>query len=233
MDVTTTIMSSNRPPKKPPPPDPQRSGKPAPKGKGRAKAPMPEIENQAEEVWQGMTFSEDEAPAYEGKKRKQRLAEEYSRETVDDCAKKEVWATARRADPSAEELNRFLSYHDNMNMDIDAEANSQSIKTSKASRPTSLWSTSSEQFLCLPHDEGHSSGASSKVSKQRRSPSPFGHSHESRTSSRGRGNPFEAGPPPGRYRQSSADEENRLVREEVQRLCDYGREDQMRIYFLE
>jgi hypothetical protein len=215
-DVTTTIMSSNRPPKKPPPPDPQRSGKPAPKGKGRAKAPTPEIENQAEEVWQGVTFSEDEAPAYEGKKkRKQRLAEEaaeeYSRETADDRAKKEVWATTHQANPSTEELNRFLSYHDDMNMDINAEANSQSVETSEASRPTSLWSASSEQFLRPPHDEGHSSGASSKVSKRRRSPSPFGRSRESRTSSRGCRNPFEAGPPPGRYRQSSADEENQLL----------------------
>jgi hypothetical protein len=131
---------------------------------------MPEIENQAEEVWQGVTFSEDEAPAYEGKKkRKQRLAEEaaeeYSRETVDDHAKKEVWATARRVDPSAEELNRFLLYCDDMNMDIDTEANSQSVETSEASRPTSLWSASSKQFLRLPHDKGHSSGTSSKALK--------------------------------------------------------------------
>jgi hypothetical protein len=234
MDVTTTIMSSNRPP----PPDPQRSGKPALKGKGRAKAPTPEIKNQAEEVWQGVTFSEDEVPAYKGKKkRKQRLAkeaaEEYSRETADDRAKKEVWATARRADPSVEELNRFLSYRNNMNMDINAEANSQSVETSEASRPTSLWSASSEQFLRPPHDEGHSSGASSKASKRRQSPSPFGRSCESHTSSHGRGNPFEAGPPPSRYCQSSADEENPLLWEEVQRLRDYGREDQMRIHFLE
>jgi hypothetical protein len=198
MDMMTTIMSSNRPSKKPPPPDPQRSGKPAPKGKGRVKAPMPEIENQAEEVWQGVTFSEDEAPAYEGKKkRKQRLAEEaaeeYSRETADDCAKKEVWATTCRADPSAEELNRFLSYCDDMNMDIDAEANSQSVETSEASRPTSLWSASSEQFLHPPHNKGHSSGASSKASRRRRSPSPFGRSRESRTSSCGRGNPLRPG----------------------------------------
>jgi hypothetical protein len=63
MDVMTTIMSSNRPPKKPPPPDLQRLGKPAPKGKGRAKAPMPEIDDQAKQAWQGMTFSADEAPA--------------------------------------------------------------------------------------------------------------------------------------------------------------------------
>jgi hypothetical protein len=198
---------------------------------------MPEIDNQAKEVWQGVTFSEDEAPAYEGKKkRKQRLAEEaaeeWSRETADDRAKREVWATARRADPSTEELNRFLSYRDNMNMDIDAEVNRQSVETSEASQPTLLWSASSEQFLHPPHDEGHSSGALSKVSKRCQSPSPFGRSHKSHTSSRGRGNPFEAGPPPGQYRQSSADEENRLLRE-VQRLRDYRREDQMRIHFLE
>jgi hypothetical protein len=164
MDVTTTIMSSNRPPKKPPPPDPQRSGKPVPKGKGRAKAPTPEVDDQADQTWQGMTFSEDKTPVYEGKKkRKQQLAEEaeeeMSRETVDNHAKKEVWATTHQADPSMEEINRFLSYHNDVNMDIDTEVNSQNIKTSEASRPTSLWSASSEQFLCPPHDEGHSSGA--------------------------------------------------------------------------
>jgi hypothetical protein len=235
MDVMTTIMSSNRPPKKPPPPDLQRSGKPVLKGKGRAKAPTPEVDNQADQTWQGMTFLEDEAPASEGKKkRKQRLAKEAeSKETVDNRAKKEVWATTCRADPSMEEINHFLLYHNDVNMDIDAEVNSQSIETSEASWPTSLWSASSKQFLCPPHDEGHSSSASSKVSKRHRSPSPFGRSCESCTSSCGCGNPFKAGPPPGRYRQSSADEENRLLREEVQCLRNYRRKDQMRIHFLE
>jgi hypothetical protein len=235
--VMTTTMSSNRPLKKPPPPDLQRLGKPVPKGKGRAKAPMPEVDDQANQTWQGMTFSEDEAPAFEGKKkRKQWLAEEaeeeMSRETADNRTKKEVWATTRRADPSMEELNRFLSYRGDVNMDLNAEMNSQSVETSEASLPTLLWSASSEQFLHLPHDKGHSLGASSKVLKWHRSPSPFGCSCESRTSSCGRGNPFEARPPPGRYHQSSANEENQLLREEVQRLCDYGREDQMRIHFL-
>jgi hypothetical protein len=70
MDVMTTIMSSNRPPKKPPPPNPQRSGKPVLKGKGRVKAPMPKVNDQANQTWQGMTFSEDEAPAFEGKKKR-------------------------------------------------------------------------------------------------------------------------------------------------------------------
>jgi hypothetical protein len=170
--MTTTIMSSNRPLKKPPPPNPQRSGKPAPKGKGRVKAPMPEVDDQANQTWQGMTFSEDEAPAFKGKKRQKcwlakKAEEEMNRETMDDCAKQEVWATAHRADPSKEELNRFLSYRNNVNMDLNTEVNSQSVKTSEASQPTLLWSTSSEQFLCPPHDEGHSSGASSKALKWR------------------------------------------------------------------
>jgi hypothetical protein len=64
-----TTMASNRPPKKPPPPDPQRSGKPVPKGKGRAKAPMPEVvpevDNQANQTWQGVTFSDNETPVFE------------------------------------------------------------------------------------------------------------------------------------------------------------------------
>jgi hypothetical protein len=168
--MMTSIMSSNRPPKKPPPPDLQRLGKPAPKGKGRAKAPTPEVNNQANQTWQGMTFSEDEAPAFEGKKRqKQWLAEaeeEMNRETADNCTKQEVWATARQADPSKEELNCFLSYHNNVNMDLDTEVNSQSVETSKASRPTSLWSASSEQFLRPPHNKGHSLGTSSKALKR-------------------------------------------------------------------
>jgi hypothetical protein len=174
--MTTTIMSSNRPPKKPPPPDPQRSGKPVPKGKGRAKAPMPEVDDQADQTWQGVTFSEDKVPVFEGKKvQKHWLAEEaedkMTRETTDDCTKQEVWATTCRADPSKEELNRFLSYCNNVNMGLVAEVNSRSIETSEARQPTSLWSASSEQFLCPPHNEGHSSGASSKALKRCQSPS--------------------------------------------------------------
>jgi hypothetical protein len=127
----------------------------------------------------------------------QRSRRRMSRETVDNRAKKEVWATAHRADPSMEELNHFLSYRDDVNMDVDTEVNSQSVEMSEASQPTSLWSASSEQFLCPPHDKGHSLGTLSKVSKRCRSPSPFGRSCESHTSSCGCGNPFKAGPPPG------------------------------------
>jgi hypothetical protein len=84
----TTTMASNRPPKKPPPPNPQRSRKPAPKGKGRAKAPTPEVDNQANQTWQGVTFSDDEPPAYEGKKKRKQRLEAEAEEAM-------AWATPR------------------------------------------------------------------------------------------------------------------------------------------
>jgi hypothetical protein len=90
MDVMTTIMVSNRPPKKPLPPDPQRSGKPVPKGKGRAKAPMPEVDDQADQMWQGVSFSEDEAPAFKGKKKRKQRLENKTEEVM-------AWETPRHS----------------------------------------------------------------------------------------------------------------------------------------
>jgi hypothetical protein len=181
----TTIMASNRPPKKPLPHDLQRSGKPAPKGKGRAKAPMPKVNDQANQTWQGVTFSEDEAPAFKGKKkRKQRLenkAEEaMAWETPAVC--KDVWGTSQQAEPIQEEVNHFLSYHNDPRMDLDVEIATLSVKTSEASRLTLLWSASSEQYLQPPREEGHSLSALSKALKQHQSPSLFRHSQKSRTS---------------------------------------------------
>jgi hypothetical protein len=233
-------MASNRPPKKPPPPDPQRSGKPAPKGKGRAKAPTPEaapeVDDQADQTWQGVTFSDDEPPMYEGKKkRKQQLKAEAEEamawETPPVC--KDVWGTAQQAEPIEEEVNRFLSYRNDPRMDLDIEIASLSVKTSEASQLMSLWSASSEQYLQPPREEGHSSSASSKASKRRRSPLLFRRSQESCTSNQGRGDFLEARQPPGQHCRSPAQEENLLLREEVQCLCKYRRQDQMRINFLQ
>jgi hypothetical protein len=173
--MTTTTMASNRPPKKPPPPDPQRLGKPAPKGKGRAKAPTPKVapkvDDQADQTWQGVTFSDDEPPAYEGKKkRKQRLEAEAEEamvwETPPVC--KDIWGTTQQVEPGQEEVTRFLLYRNDPRMDLDVEIASLSVKTSEASRPTLLWSASSEQYLQPPREEGHSSSASSKASKRHR-----------------------------------------------------------------
>jgi hypothetical protein len=153
MDVMTTTMASNRPPKKPPPPNLQRSGKPAPKGKGRAKAPTPEVDDQADQTWQGVTFLDDEPPAYKGKKkRKQRLEAEAEEAMAWETppVRKDIWGTAQQAEPSQEEVNCFLSYRNNPRMDLDVEIASLSIETSEASRPTLLWSASSEQYLQPP-----------------------------------------------------------------------------------
>jgi hypothetical protein len=170
----TTTMASNRPPKKPPPPDLQRSGKPVPKGKGRAKAPTPEVapevDDQANQTWQGVTFSDDELPAYEGKKKRKQLLEAEAEEAMaweTPLACKDVWGTAQQAEPSQEEINRFLSYRNDPRMDLDIEIASLSVETSEASRPMLLWSASSEQYLQPPREEGHSSSASSKALKQR------------------------------------------------------------------
>jgi hypothetical protein len=234
--VTTTIMASNRPPKKPPPPDPQRLGKPAPKGKGRAKAPTPEVNDQADQMWQGVTFSEDEAPAFKGKKkRKQRLENEAEEAMAWETptVHKDVWGTAQQAEPIQEEVNCFLSYCNDPRMDLDIEIAALSVETSEASWPTSLWRANSEQYLQPPQEEGHSSSSLSKALKWHRSPSLFRHSQESRTSNRGCGDFLEARQPPGQHRRSPAQEENLLLQEEVQRLHEYGCQDQMRINFLQ
>jgi hypothetical protein len=118
-------------------------------------------------------------------------------------------------------------------MDLNVEIAALSVETSEASWPTLLWSASSEQYLQPPREEGHSLSASSKVLKRCRSPSLFRRSQESRTSNRGRKDFLEARQPPGRYRRSPAQEENLLLQEEVQRLREYGRQDQMRINFLQ
>jgi hypothetical protein len=80
--------------------------------------------------------------------------------------RKDIWGTAQQAEPSQEEVTRFLSYRNDPRMDLDIEIASLSVKTSEASRPTSLWSANSEQYLQPPREEGHSSSASSKVLKR-------------------------------------------------------------------
>jgi hypothetical protein len=51
-------------------------------------------------------------------------------------------------------------------MDLDAKVATLSIEMSEVSQPMLLWSTSSEQYLQPPQEEGHSLSMSSKVLKQ-------------------------------------------------------------------
>jgi hypothetical protein len=90
------------------------------------------------------------------------------------AVRKDVWGTAQQAEPIQEEVNRFLSYRNDPRMDLDIEIAALSVETSEASRPTSLWSASSEQYLQPPREKGPSSSALSKASKQRRSPLSLG-----------------------------------------------------------
>jgi hypothetical protein len=146
---------------------------------------------------------------------------------------KEVWGTTQQAEPIQEEVNHFLSYCNNPRMDLNVEVATLSVKTSKASWLTSLWSASSEQYLQPPQEEGHSSSALSKVLKWRQSPSPFGCLQDSCTSNQGHRDFLKARQPPGQHCQSPAQEENLLLQEEIQRLCEYRCQDQMRINFLQ
>jgi hypothetical protein len=141
---------------------------------------MPEKETQANQP-EGSgdydTLQDEGLPKCRSKKaQKCQLANEAEEAiawaTLADC--KEVWGTTQQAEPSQEEVNRFLLYHDDTRMDLDTEVATLSIKTSKASQPTSPWSTSSEQYLQPPREEGHSSSTSSKVLKQHQSPLPVG-----------------------------------------------------------
>jgi hypothetical protein len=63
---------------------------------------------------------------------------------------KDVWGTAQQVEPIQEEVNCFLSYRNNPRTDLDVEIATLSVETSEASRPTSLWSAISEQYLQPP-----------------------------------------------------------------------------------
>jgi hypothetical protein len=171
--VTTTTMLSSQPPKKPLPPNPNRLGPPKLKGKGKAKAAMPEKEIQADQPEASgnyNTLQDEGPPMHKSKKAWKRWLANEAEEVmawVTPADRKEVWGTAQQVEPSQEEVhvNCFLSYRNDTRMDLDAEVATLSVEMSKASRPTSLWSASSEQYLQPSQEEGHSSSASSKASK--------------------------------------------------------------------
>jgi hypothetical protein len=117
----------------------------------------------------GMTFSDDKPPAYEGKKKRKQWLEAEAEEAMawaTPPVRKDVWGTAQQAEPIEEEVNRFLSYRNNPRMDLNVKIASLSVETSEASRPTSLWSASSKQYLQPPerrdthqvHRQKHRSG---------------------------------------------------------------------------
>ena len=141
--MTTTTMSSKRPLKKPPPPDPNRSGLPEPKGKGKAKAVMPEEEEPTDQSAIELS-QEEEIPINESKVAQKRRLQ-------DEAEYKFAWEghDEQEDEPTPAELKCFRKYAEEIK-DLDTEAATISVEISEASRPTSIWSASSDQYLQPP-----------------------------------------------------------------------------------
>ena len=69
----------------------------------------------------------------------------------DEAEYKFVWEghNEQEDEPTPVELKRFIKYAEEIK-DLNAEAATISIKTLQASRPTSIWSASSDQYLQPP-----------------------------------------------------------------------------------
>ena len=87
---------------------------------------------------------EEEIPINESKAaRKRRLQDEAEYEFA--------WEghDEQEDEPTPAELKCFIKYAEEIK-DLDAEAATISVETSEASRPTSIWSASSDQYLQPP-----------------------------------------------------------------------------------
>jgi hypothetical protein len=232
------------PKKKKNPPDPSRSGASTSRGKERAPTPSPPPDDQADQPEpeygcpDDIFDSDDGAPAvlsempkYEGKRARKARKEE---EAEIAYAAFEAKRARQNVGPSDEEVQRFLAMNTPL-ADSGPEPQLRTAETSSASRPTSLWSESSEQYLRVPQQGGTSSSASSRASKRNRSPSPHGSWDNTRTTHRGRGGRLDSRPPPGQMRRRSYDMEEEIhnLQAELQRLREYGREDREQIRTLE
>ena len=154
----TTTMSSKRPPKKPQPPDPNRLGLPELKGKGKAKAVMPEEEELTNQSAIELSL-EEEIPANKSKAVRKCWLQ-------DEAEYKFTWEghNEQEDEPTPVELKCFIKYAEEIK-DFNAEAATISVKTSQVSRPTSIWSASSDQHLQPPRWGGHSSSTLSRALK--------------------------------------------------------------------
>ena len=223
------------------PADPTRSGTSSGKGKGRARqpSPTPEPSDNPDEpkFYAPPDLSDDEFPPLPApppkKESKQARREHLEQENENDYAAFEAKRRAQQALASQEEIDRLLACQPPQ---IELPGPPAPIAdSSSASRPTSLWSENSEQYLQVPSHGGTSSGASSRASKRRRSPSSSSRKDRTSSASRGHGSRHDTRPPPGQLRRPSLEleEEIRNLRMELERHRDYGRQDQETIRLLE
>ena len=227
--VATTMVPKKNPA------DPTKSGTNSGKGKGRACQPSPTPEPSGDpdepKFYAPLDLSDDEytQPMYSPppkKESKQARKARIEKESEQDFAVFEARHHAQQAPASQEEIDRLLACQTPQIELLGPPA--REPKTSSASRPTSLWSENSDQYLQVPLQGGTSSGASSWASKRRRSPSPSSHKDRPPSAPRGRGSRYETRPPPGQLRRPSIEieEEIRNLRMELKRHRDYGHQDQ-------
>ena len=158
--------------------DPTKSGTGTGKGKAKARQASPDPEEDANPPepthYAPPDLSDDDAPPIHTpppKKESKRARKAcLEREAEDDYAVFEARCHAQQAPASQEEINRLLALQPPQIKNLGPPA--RGADTSSASRPTSIWSKSSEQFLQVPSQRGTSSGASSRASKCQRSPHP-------------------------------------------------------------
>ena len=216
------------------PADPTRSGTSSGKGKGRARqpSPTPEPSDNPDEpkFYAPPDLSNDEFPPLPApppkKESKRARRERLEQENENDYAAFEAKRRAQQAPASQEEIDHLLACQPPQ-IELPGPP-APRADSSSASRPTSLWSENSEQYLQVPSHGGTSSGASSRASKHRRSPSPSSRKDRTSSASRGRGSRHDTTPPPGQLRRPSLEleEEIRNLRMELERHRDYGRQDQ-------
>ena len=145
----------------------------------------------------------------------------------------EARCRAQQVPASQEEIDRLLACQTPQIELPDLPA--RETETSSASRPTSLWSKNSDQFLQVPSRGGTSSGTSSWASKRQRSPSPSLCRDKPPSVPCGCGSRLDTRPPPGQLHRPSLEIEEEIcnLQMELERHHDYGRQDQETIRLLE
>jgi hypothetical protein len=164
--ATTMALKKN-------PVDPTKSGTNLGKGKGRARQPLPTPEPSDDpdkpKFYTLPDISNDEyvQPVYSPppKKESKRARNAHiERESEQDFAVFEARRRVQQVPASQEEINRLLACQ-TPQIELPGPPACEP-KTSSASRPTSLWSENSDQYLQVPLQGGTSSGASSRASKR-------------------------------------------------------------------
>ena len=186
------------------PADPTKSGTNLGKGKGRARqpSPTPEPSDDPDEpkFYAPLDLSNNKytQPVYSPppkKESKRARNARIERELEQDFAVFEARRRAQQAPASQEEIDCLLACQ-TPQIELPGPP-ARKPETSSASRPTSLWSENSNQYLQVPSQGGTSSGASSWASKCCQGPSPSSCKDRPSSAPRGHRSHLDTMPPSG------------------------------------